>query len=254
MSTESAGRFSGKSALVTGAGKGIGHAIATALVESGAKVIGIDHNWDHECDFIRRGGQAINRDLAKVEPEALAEELLPGGPIELIVNNVGVTTPHTFMELSTSDFDHVMSVNLRTPWFLTKRLVAELRAERRSGSILFLSSLHSETPRIYPHYSASKAAVAMLTRELAHELAPDIRVNSISPGWIDSTSPPRQSDYTERFEQLIPMTRRGRPEDLVPIALDLLDEATSAYITGADVRIDGGLGLHTWFDDIGTGS
>lgn len=244
-------RHRGKRALVTGAGKGIGHAIAVALVDSGAEVTGIDQTWDSDCAFTAKGGTALTHDLSAADVDQVARHSLTHGPFDLIVNNVGFTTRHRFLELSPEDFDRVMAVNLRTPWFLTLRLVEALREEGRGGSILFISSLHSEFLRLFPHYSASKAGISMLARELAHELAPDFRVNVISPGWIDTGPEPPAAGFVDKFESLIPLGRRGRPEDVAPLALALLDDSISGYVTGADIRIDGGLALHTWMDDVG---
>ncbi|MFL5843470.1 MAG: SDR family NAD(P)-dependent oxidoreductase, partial [Solirubrobacteraceae bacterium] len=132
---------------------------------------------------------------------------------------------------------------LRGPWFFTRALTEALIESGRRGSILFISSVHSSQVRLYPHYSASKAAVAMLVKELAYGLGRDgIRVNALSPGWIG----PPVGEVAER----VALRRAGTPGDVAPMALALLDDTVSGYVTGADVAVDGGLALHSWLDDL----
>jgi NAD(P)-dependent dehydrogenase (short-subunit alcohol dehydrogenase family) len=239
----------GRRAVITGGGSGIGLGIGRWLVASGCSVTLIDQHFDRGGRALRKQGFSLLRhDLAVADPALVAEEVLVDGPVELIVNNVGVATGHRFTELDVGDFDRVMAINLRTPWFFTRRLVQELIDTDRRGAILFVSSLHDHVVRRFPHYSASKAAVAMLTRELAHELGPrGIRVNAISPGWIESR--PLAAHERTEGRHLIPLGRHGEPSDLGPIAVVLLSDALSGYITGSNLPVDGGLDLHSWLDD-----
>lgn len=229
--------------MVTGGARHIGLAIATALSEAGSKVVVIDRDADALASAARRlGCGAVHGDLGADSATALAERVLEEhGTVDLIVNNVGIATPSRFRDLTEDEFDLVLATNLRGPWFFTRRLVEAVIADRRRAAILFISSLHSSRVRLYPHYSASKAAVAMLVKELAHELGPQgIRVNALSPGWIGTGEP---------AAELIPLGRAGVPEDVAPMAVALLDDAVSGYVTGADLAIDGGLALHSWLDD-----
>ena len=135
-------------------------------------------------------------------------------------------------------------MNLRAPWFLTRTLVRALVDSGRRGSVLFISSLHDTFVRRAPHYSASKGGVAMLVKELAWELAPHgIRVNAISPGaiWTGEGSAPDAPT--------VALGRLGRPDEVASIAAVLLDDEVSSYVTGANVRVDGGLALHNWLTD-----
>jgi 3-oxoacyl-[acyl-carrier protein] reductase len=228
--------------VVTGGARHIGLAIAAALSEAGAKVVVVDRDADALAKAGRRLGCAtMLGDLAADPAKALADRLLEEhGTIDLIVNNVGIATASRFREITEEEFDLVLATNLRGPWFFTHRLVEAVIADNRRASILFISSLHSTRVRLYPHYSASKAAVAMLVKELAHELGPHgIRVNALSPGWIATGEP---------APDLIPLGRAGEPEDVAPMAVALLDDAVSGYVTGADVAVDGGLALHSWLD------
>jgi NAD(P)-dependent dehydrogenase (short-subunit alcohol dehydrogenase family) len=242
------GRLQGRTAVVTGAGAGIGLAIATALAAAGARVVVLDRDERALEDTARTlGCAAVLGDMAADRPDDLADRVLEAyGTVDLIVNNVGVTTPERFSELAEHEFDSVFAANLRGPWFFTRRLVERVLAEERRASILFISSLHSSHIRHFPHYSASKAAVVMLVKEMAHELGPlGIRVNALSPGWIaTSTEPPSGA------ADLIPLRRHGKPEDIAPVAVALLDDSVTGYVTGADVPVDGGLALHTWLDDV----
>ena len=143
-----------------------------------------------------------------------------------------------------------MRTNLRGPWFFTKRLVQALIDAGRPGSILFISSLHDTHLRLNPHYSASKAAVAMLTKELAHELGPHgIRVNAVSPGWIETEANPVGEADRNHADALIPLGRVGAPEDVARVAIALLSDAWAGYVTGVNVAVDGGLSLHDWLMD-----
>jgi 3-oxoacyl-[acyl-carrier protein] reductase len=251
MSTD---RFSGKTAVVTGAARGIGRAIADALLAEDAKVVGVDSDWEGERESFRNaGGIAVRADFAEVDAAELGARILRDhGTIELVVNNVGITSPHGFLNLGEDDFDRVMRVNLRSPWFLTHALTSHLVANDLPGSVVFISSVHDTATRLHPHYAASKAAVVALVRELAHEVAPrGIRVNAISPGWIDthdleSSAPEAAAEW----RRVVPQGRAGRAEDIAPTALHLLDGQASAYITGVNVPVDGGLLLHSWMDDL----
>ena len=234
---------------MTGGAAGIGLAIAEALATAGARVIVLDRDAD-ALDRVagRLECRVVQGDMGADDPVQLAERVLKQyGTVELIVNNVGITTPASFRELERDDFDRVFATNLRGPWFFTRRLVESVIADRRSASVVFVASLHSSRVRHFPHYSASKAAVAMLVKELARELGPSgIRVNAVSPGWIDSG----YAAMRTRLGSQLALGRAGRPEEVAPVALALLDDEISRYVTGADWVVDGGLALHSWFDSV----
>jgi 3-oxoacyl-[acyl-carrier protein] reductase len=235
----------GRRALVTGAGRNIGRGIAQRLADAGAEVLATDRDRAALERAFHGGVDLLELDL-RGDPSVLVRAVLDRhGPPELIVNNVGVTTPHRFLELGEDDFDAVMRANLRTPWFLTKGLVRELVARRLPGSVVFISSLHDHRIRTFPHYSASKAAVTMLVRELAHELAPHrIRVNAISPGWVVEDG----QEVAQRDIAKVPLGRAGNPADVAAIAEILLSDELAGYITGANIPVDGGLDLHGWIE------
>jgi NAD(P)-dependent dehydrogenase (short-subunit alcohol dehydrogenase family) len=241
-------RLEGRVAVVTGAAAGIGLAIGRALLAAGAELVALDRDERALARTARElGCTAVVGDLAADPADGLAEQVLAvHGTVDLIVNNVGITTEARFRELGEDDFDLVLATNLRGPWFFTRRLVDAVVQDKRPASILFISSLHATHVRHFAHYSASKAAVSMLVKELAHELGPlGIRVNSLSPGWIAE-----RRNGPSAIDDFIPLRRAGEPDDVAPLAIALLDDAVSGYVTGADVVVDGGLALHSWLDDL----
>jgi NAD(P)-dependent dehydrogenase (short-subunit alcohol dehydrogenase family) len=234
--------LSGQRAVVTGAAHGIGRAVAAALAERGAKVACVDKNGSLLREAVAAfGATAIEGDLAGDDPSGLADRVVAQGDVPtLVVNNVGVETAHSFLELEPPEFDLVFTTNLRGPWFFTKRLVSRQIAAGASARLLFISSIHDTYVYGRPHYSATKAAIAMAVRELAYELAPHgIRVNAIAPGDIATKTPRRDLSDAD-----IPLGRRGLPEDVARMALVLLSDECSAYVTGVDVLVDGGAALH----------
>ena len=152
------------------------------------------------------------------------------------------------LEVSEETFDAMLNTNLRTGFLLGRELARGMIAGNLPGRLLYITSLHAETPRNLPHYSTSKAGMTMLMKELARQLGPaGIRVNAIAPGAIpgggwDSSA----SDFQP--ERKIPLGRFGRAEDIAAAAMALLSDHFSGYITGATIPVDGGLQLFSWID------
>ena len=249
-------------AVVTGAARGIGEAIAKWLIMAGADVTVIDKDHRVKDVFRTESCQVMEADLHGEDVVALADELTAGAPVELLVNNVGITTPHGLLQIGAPELDLVLGTNLRGPWLFTDRLVKALiqarartpdRSPRPRGSVLFISSLHDRFVAREAHYSVSKAGVAMLVRAMAKELGRhQIRVNAISPGWIrtaeDTTTPEQVAKYA-RLRPRIPAGLAGVPADVARVALFLLSDAWSGYVTGQNIAVDGGLSLHNWLDE-----
>jgi glucose 1-dehydrogenase len=243
--------LAGQRAVVTGGAKGIGLAIARRLLACGAYVVVVDKDEQALRSAFSNGEcSPVRADIA-VGAADLADGLLSDhGPISLIVNNVGVSTPHRFLELESREYDQVFRANLDGPWFFTRQLARGLIRAGMDGSILFISSVHDTFIRLYPHYSASKAATAMLVKELAYELAPHrIRVNAISPGWIRTGDDPPE-ERLRKVVTLVPAGVPGEPDDVARLAVVLLSNAWSGYVTGANLTVDGGLSLHNWLMDL----
>jgi 3-oxoacyl-[acyl-carrier protein] reductase len=151
---------------------------------------------------------------------------------------------HTF-GVSDETWTRMRAVNVDAGFHLAREIARELIAAKAPGSFLMLTSLHAGTPRNLPHYSTSKAALAMLVKELAKTLGRyNIRVNALVPGAIAAggfVADPALAKH-------IPLGRLGKSEDLAPLALAVLSNRISGYVTGAAITIDGGLALTNWFD------
>ena len=149
----------------------------------------------------------------------------------------------TLFGLSDETWDRMLAVNLTAGFRLARRAAREMLAAGTKGRMLFITSLHAETPRNLPHYSASKGGLQMVMRDLARSLAPHgIRVNAIAPGAIVSGGMTPAADLASK----VPVGRLGRPQDIAPMALVLLVDRFSAYVTGATIPVDGGLALYNW--------
>lgn len=241
--------LAGKRAVVTGAGHGIGEAIARHLGAAGARVVAIDRDAARLARAFP-DGETIVAAMGEDDPVALADRVLAGGPVELIVNNAAQGSDRTFLGEDPARFAEAMRVNVEGPLFFTKRLVEALIAAGSRGSVLFISSLHDTFVRLYPAYSTGKAGVAMLVKEMAYELAPHgIRVNAISPGWIETAVRDEPRIAEQRAATLVPVGRFGVPDDVARVAVVLLDDAICEYVTGVNLPVDGGLALHNWLMD-----
>ncbi len=245
-------RFSlkGKVAIVTGAGTGIGKGIATAMAESGARVVlagrtrsRLDDTSDEIRDF---GGEAlvVEADISSREDrEALVASVLDAWQqIDILVNNAGVnvrTPPEDYRE---EDWDQVLSTNLKGTFFLTQ-LAARHMIERKYGKIIHISSLSAITGiPLIPAYTAAKGGLASMTYQLAIDWARyNINVNSICPGYIRTplTRPVEESERGAYILNRVPVGRWGEPEDIAGTAVFLAAPA-SDFLTGQLIVVDGG--------------
>jgi len=243
-----------EAALVTGAGNGIGRAIAQALTGEGVRTIFADVNRETVAAAVKAAPQPELAmpwvgDLA--DPAArdalLAHARAVLGRVTHLVHSASPPrreADHAFA-VSRETWAQMHAVNLDAGFHLARETARDLIAHRERGSILFLTSLHAGTPRNLPHYSTAKAALAMLVRELAKTLGRyGIRVNALVPGAVAAGGFVADPSLARH----IPLGRIGRSEDLAPMALALLSNRVSAYVTGAAVVVDGGLSLTNWFD------
>jgi 3-oxoacyl-[acyl-carrier protein] reductase len=243
-----------EAALVTGAGNGIGRAIAQALVGEGVRTLFADLRED----TVRAAAAASPRpelavpwvgDLATREAcdRLLADARAALGQVTHFVHSASPPrreADHAFA-VSQETWRQMHAVNLDAGFHLSRELARQLIAAKQPGSFLLLTSLHAGTPRNLPHYSTSKAALAMLVRELAKTVGRHgIRVNALVPGAIAAGGFVADPSLAKH----IPLGRLGRSEDLAPMALAVLSNRISAYVTGAAIVVDGGLSLTNWFE------
>ena len=243
-----------EAALVTGAGNGIGRAIAQALVGEGVRTVFADVNGDTVTAAAAgspRPELAVPwvGDLAgnTARDALLAHAQSAVGRVTHFVHSASPPrreADHVFA-VSTGTWEQMHAVNLEAGFHLARELARPLIAAREPGSFLLLTSLHAGTPRNLPHYSTAKAAMGMLVKELAKTLGRfGIRVNALVPGAIAAggfVADPALARH-------VPLGRLGRSEDLAPLALAVLSNRVSAYVTGAAIVVDGGLSLTNWFD------
>jgi 3-oxoacyl-[acyl-carrier protein] reductase len=243
-----------EAALVTGAGNGIGRAIALALVGEGVKTVFADVSAERVDAAIKAGsrpelavpfvgdlGQPAARDALLAHAEAKL------GRITHFVHSASPPRHEAdhILTVSEETWRQMHAVNIDAGFHLARGLARQLIAATTPGSFLFLTSLHAETPRNLPHYSSAKAAMAMLVKELAKSLGQhSIRVNALVPGAIASGG----FVANPALAKHIPLGRLGEANDLAPMALAVLSNKISGYVTGAAITVDGGIALTNWFD------
>lgn len=255
-------RLEGKTAIVTGAAKGIGSGIARVLAEEGARVALAD--WDEQvgrettAEMSESGAEAIfiacdvsNEEQVKAMIDRVVDEF---GGIDILVNNAGVGVYKPVLEASSEEWDHCLAVNLKGVFLCSKYAIPHMQ-ERGKGAIINISSVHSHaTVNGVAPYAASKGGITALTRNMAIDYGPTIRVNSIAPGWVltpliqgifDSYDDPAGQQRAVEERQV--MKRIGRPEDIGHAAAFLASDEAD-FITGTQLFVDGGLTaqLESW--------
>lgn len=241
----------GKTALVTGAGKGIGRAIALRLANEGANVV-INYSGSEdaaadcaaECE---KAGVRTLRVKADVSDAAQVEEMFARaveefGTVDILVNNAGITRDKIILRMKEEDFDSVLDINLKGSYNCMKA-ASKIMLKQRSGRIISISSivgLRGNAGQV--NYSASKAGIIGMTKSLARELASKgINVNAVAPGFIetDMTKALPESGK-EKLLAVIPAGRMGKPEDIAGAVL-FLAGPDSSYVTGQVLTVDGGM-------------
>jgi glucose 1-dehydrogenase len=247
-------RLAGKVAIVTGAGSGIGQGVAKRLGCEGAKVI-VDYVGDpagaeetrRAIDQAGGDGEIVLADVTRIDDDRRLVDAAWSkfGKADILVNNAGMEHKADFWDTAEADYDKVMAVNLRGPFFLTQAFVQRLRAAKNPGRIVNISSVHEDMA--FPGFSTyccSKGGLRMLMRDLAVELGPlGITVNNVAPGAIATpinTALLNDKPKLNALLEKIPLGRLGTPEDVAGVVVFLAsDEA--AYVTGSTFVIDGGL-------------
>lgn len=250
--------LTGKTAIVTGAAKGIGEGIAARLSEAGANVV--------IADMDEASAKAVSQELANkghktaaykvdVSDEQAVKTLIETtkahfGSLDILVNNAGIYPPEPIAKMSADDFERVMHVNLRSV-FLTTKYAAEVMKEQKGGKIINVTSIDALHPSMVglAHYDASKHGVWGFTKNSALEYSADnIQINAIAPGGIatpgvaamsSGASAEQMKAQTEAFMAKIPMHRMGEPDEIGMVALFLASDMSS-YMTGTQIVVDGG--------------
>jgi NAD(P)-dependent dehydrogenase (short-subunit alcohol dehydrogenase family) len=248
-----------ETALVTGAASGIGRGIAIALAREGARVALSDidvKGGEEAAAALRREGcdaKFIAADLAAPD----GADMLLGGGLEQIGTPsifVHAASPRrlevdNILDVSADTWDRMLSVNLRSGFLLARGIGRRMMTEGVRGRMLFITSLHADSPRNLPHYSAAKAGQTMVVKELARALGPHgIRVNAIAPGAIPGGGFDARGAGIDRLIRCTSLRRLGTPEEVAGMALALLVDRFSAYVTGTTVVVDGGIALHNWIE------
>jgi 3-oxoacyl-[acyl-carrier protein] reductase len=239
-----------RTALVTGASRGIGRAIALSLAGGGARMVVASNEPENNekvvAEIRAAGGEAmaVFLDLASAASveEALGAALKPWGHIDILVNNAGVTKDGLAVRMKAEDWDLVLGINLRGA-FLASKLALPGMMKERWGRIINIASVVGQSGNPgQVNYVSSKAGIIGLTKALAQEVGSrNITVNAVAPGFIDTDMTARLSpEVRERMLATIPLKRAGQPED-VAAAVKFLASEEAAYITGAVLNVNGGM-------------
>lgn len=243
-----ANRFTGKTAVITGAGQGIGFEIARQLVAEGATVLLNDIDGaltERAAAQIGEEGHCLpcpgdSGDLVFIEgmvKHAVAET----GTLDIVIANAGITLFGDFLQYTPASFHKVMSVNLGGTFFLAQAAAKELIRQGRGGSMLFTSSVTGhQAHKNLAAYGMSKAALEMLAKHLVLELSPHgINVNAVAPGATLTERTAEDTEYAATWSSITPMGRAATPQDIAAAALFLVSD-TARHITGQTLVIDGG--------------
>lgn len=247
-------KLTGKRALVTGGGRGIGQAIALRLAEEGAD-LAIDYRKNPDtaeetCSQIKKLGRravAVQADVSIVTDaqRVVSDSVAALGGLDILVNNAGIEKNAAFVDVTEQDYRAVIDVNMTGPFFSAQAFARHCRDARQAGRIINVSSVHEELP--FPHFAAycmSKGGLKMMMRNLAIELAPlGITVNNIAPGAVETDINRKLLSDPKLLDPLldnIPLHRMGKPADVAGVAA-FLASSDADYITGVTIVVDGGL-------------
>lgn len=244
-------KLNGKVALVTGASRGLGQAMALGLAEAGADVAGLDvlemTDTRAQVEGLGRRYHSVAANLLEATPDTLSEivaDIVDAlGSVDILLNNAGIIRRAPIFDFSEAYWDDVMQINLKAVFLLSQAASRQMAAQGGGKIINIASMLSFQGGILVPSYTASKSAVAGITKALANELAEkNINVNAIAPGYMatDNTAPLRADENRNAsILERIPAGRWGDPADLKGIAV-FLASAASDYMQGSIVPVDGG--------------
>ena len=240
----------GKVAIVTGASRGLGKAIAIGLAEAGADIVGIGPSsmGETKAEIEKKGKKflEIREDLSNTNNiENIIEKILKEfNRIDILVNNAGTIRREDAINYREEDWDYILNLNLKTVFFLSQKVAKQFINQNTGGKIINIASMLSFQGGIrVPAYTASKSGVMGITKALANEWAKyNINVNAIAPGYMETDNTKQIREDEKRNEEIlsrIPAERWGQPEDLVGTAIFLSSNASN-YINGHTIAVDGG--------------
>uniref|UniRef100_A0AAU2VYU5 SDR family oxidoreductase n=1 Tax=Streptomyces sp. NBC_00008 TaxID=2903610 RepID=A0AAU2VYU5_9ACTN len=247
--------LTGRTALVTGAARGLGRSFAVGLAEAGADLVLVDlpgaegiERTRAEIEALGRRCRVYGQDLADIEALAGFADAVraESGPLHILVNNAGTAALERFNEITPASWSHIMRVNVDAVFFLSQRVAEHMTADAVAGRIITITSKNALVAEAgLAHYNASKAAAQLLTETLAVELAPyGITANTLAPGMvetpIDGEFPFDREAFESAYRERIPLGRYAQPDECVG-ALLLLASDAGAYLTGARIVVDGGV-------------
>ena|SRR5256714_3815428 len=252
----SASGLQAKVAAVTGGDQGIGRAVVERLAQDGADVALCYRKNKAGADEVVAAVQKLGRkavafqcDVSKVADgqRFIEESVARLGRVDILVNNAGIEKDNAFWNVSEQDYDAVLNVNLKGPFFITQAFVKHRMQAKAGGKVINISSVHEELPfPRFASYCASKGGLKMLTRNLGIELAPlGITVNAVAPGAIETPINKGLMEDAKKLGEVIeniPLKRIGKPEDVAAVVAFLASSGAD-YVTGTTYFVDGGL---TW--------
>lgn len=242
--------LSGKVAVVTGAGQGIGRAIALELARHGADVVAVDLNEDtarrtaEEARALGRRAAAVRADVTvAADVERAADTAVRDlGGLHVWVNNAGITRDATILKMSEDDFDLVLRVHMRGTFLGLRAAGARMKAQGQGGAIVNISSISGKVGNFgQVNYAGAKAGIVAMTKTAAREFARfGVRVNAIQPGWIETAMTAAvPEEVRAQAVAAIPLGRVGQPEEVARVAVFLASDYAS-YMTGAVLEVTGG--------------
>ncbi|WP_405710674.1 MULTISPECIES: SDR family NAD(P)-dependent oxidoreductase [unclassified Streptomyces] len=247
--------LTGRTAVVTGAARGLGRSFAVGLAEAGADLVLVDlpgaegvAETAAAIESLGRGCRTYGQDLADIDalPGFVDAVRAEAGPLHILVNNAGTAALERFNEITPASWSHIMRVNVDAVFFLSQRIAEHMTADSVAGRIITITSKNALVAEAgLAHYNASKAAAQLLTETLAVELAPHgITANTLAPGMvetpIDGEFPFDREAFEAAYRERIPLGRYAQPDECVG-ALLLLASDAGAYLTGARIVVDGGV-------------
>jgi NAD(P)-dependent dehydrogenase (short-subunit alcohol dehydrogenase family) len=252
----------GKWALVTGGSRGIGRSIAIELAKEGANIVINYHSNDKSAnqtiDDIKKLGQqsyAVKADVSnRDQVQNMINEIVKNNPIDILINNAGIVEFEPFLKITPESWDRIYRTNLWGGFNVGQLVSREMVKRGKGGKIVYVTSINQEVPSLSQGvYSITKGGLKLLAKVMALELSEhNINVNIIGSGAVPTDINQQQREdfpgMEERYENITPLGRWGKPEDIAHLAVFLSTSPDSDYITGCTIFVDGGVMINnTWF-------